>query len=150
MKMENRTKEAANPKALVRKIKNITEGFLNKKNIFAVVGVSRNPEKYGHKIYIDLKKANYRVYPVNPKIDRILGDRCYSKLEDLPVKPDVVNLVVPPKVTEKIVEDCKKIGIKKIWMQPGSESKKAIKFCNENNIKVLYGVCVMMERGKTV
>jgi predicted CoA-binding protein len=69
-------------------------------------------------------------------------------LEKLPVKPDVVNVVVPPKVTEHLVETCKKLGITKVWMQPGSESEKAIKFCEENGINVVYGVCVMVERAK--
>jgi predicted CoA-binding protein len=132
----------------VRRIKDKIKEFLNKKNIFAVVGVSRNPEKYGSKVYNDLKKANYEVYPINPHIDKIFGDKCYPRLRDLPVKPDVVDVVVPPDVTEKIVAECGELGINKVWMQPGSESEKAIRFCNENNIKVLHGVCVIVERGK--
>ena len=66
--------------------------FLNKKNVFAVVGASRDPKKYGHQVYKDLRKAGYHVYPVNPNADEILGDRCYPSIEDLPVKPDVVDL----------------------------------------------------------
>jgi len=46
------------------------------------------------------------------------------------------------------VISCKKLSIMKVWMQPGSESEKAIKFCEENNIDVVYGVCVMIERAK--
>jgi hypothetical protein len=123
----------------------ITE-FLDKKNVFAVVGASRNPKKYGHQVYRDLRNAGYRVYPINPNADEILGDRCYPSLEALPERPDVVDLVVPPKVTERVVEACKTLGIKKVWMQPGSESEKAIKFCKENDIHVVHGVCVMVER----
>lgn len=66
----------------------------------------------------------------------------------MPEKPDVVNLVVPPKVTNKIVKTCKELGIKKVWMQPGSESEEAIKFCHENGIEAVYGVCIMIERRK--
>ncbi len=120
--------------------------FLNKKNIFAVVGASRDPEKYGYQVYKDLKEAGYKVYPVNPNADEILGDRCYPDLGDLPTKPDVVDVVVPPKVTEEIVKTCKRLGITKVWMQPGSESETAVKFCDENGIDVVYGVCVMVER----
>ena len=120
--------------------------FLNKKNTFAVVGASRDPKKYGYQVYRDLKEAGYQVYPVNPNSDRILGDKCYPDLVDLPTRPDVVDVVVPPKVTEEIVKVCKKLGITKVWMQPGSESETAIKFCNENGIDVVHGVCVMIER----
>lgn len=120
--------------------------FLEKTNIFAVVGASRDPEKYGHQVYKDLKTAGYKVYPVNPNAKEILGDKCYPDLKNLPTKPDVVNIVVPPKVTEKTVKTCKMLGITKVWMQPGSESENAIKFCHENGIDVMYGVCVMIER----
>jgi len=122
--------------------------FLNKRNIFAVVGASRDPEKYGYQVYKDLKEAGYRVYPVNPNADKILGNKCYPSLGDLPTKPDVVDVVVPPKVTEKIVKTCKKLGITKVWMQPGSESETAIKFCSENGIDVVHDRCVMIERRK--
>jgi predicted CoA-binding protein len=120
--------------------------FLNKRNIFAVVGASRDPKKYGYQVYKDLKEAGYKVYPVNPNANEILGDRCYPDLRDLPTKPDVVDVVVPPKVTEEIVKTCKRLGITRVWMQPGSESETAIKFCNENSINMVHGVCVMVER----
>jgi len=126
----------------------LIKSFLNKKNVFAVMGASRNPKKYGHQVYRNLRSAGYRVYPVNPNADEVLGDKCYPSLEDLPVKPDVVDMVVPPNVTEEVVKTCKKLGISKVWMQPGSESEEAINFCKENGIEVVYGVCVMIEGEK--
>ena len=120
--------------------------FLDKKNVFAVVGASRNPKKYGHQVYKDLRNAGYRVYPVNPNTNEIFGDKCYPSLEALPVKPDVADLVVPLTKTEQVVKTCKKLGIKKVWMQPGSEAETAINFCTENAIHVIHGVCVMIER----
>jgi predicted CoA-binding protein len=120
--------------------------FLDKKNKFAVVGVSRDPAKYGHQVYKDLRSAGYEVYAVNPNASEVLGDRCYPSLEALPVKPDVVNVVVPPRVAEVVLKACKKLGVKRVWMQPGSESEAAINFCVENGIEVIYGVCVMIER----
>jgi len=129
-------------------MKDLINKFLNKKNVFAVIGVSRNPKKYGSRVYNDLKKNEYKVYPINPNIDEILGDKCYSRLANLPSKPDVVDVVVPPGITEKIVKDCKKLGIRKIWMQPGSESKAAIEFCKRNNIQILYDMCIMVKRKK--
>jgi len=126
----------------------LVESFLNKKNVIAVVGASREPEKYGHRVYKDLKSGGYKVYPVNPNADEVLGDKCYTSLEALPERPDVVDVVVPPKVTEEIVITCKKLGITKVWMQPGSESETAIKFCKDNNIAVIFGKCIMVERHK--
>jgi len=123
--------------------------FLNKRNVFAVVGASRDPEKYGHQVYKDLRSAGYEVYPVNPKAEEILGDRCYVDIKEVPRKPDVVDFVVPPEVTERILETCFKLGVMRVWLQPGSESKKAIKFCQDHGIKVVHGVCVMVQRRKS-
>jgi len=122
--------------------------ILERKNVIAVVGASRDPEKYGHRVYGDLKEAGYAVYPVNPNAAEILGDRCYPDLKSLPVKPDVVNVVVPPEVTEEVVKSCKELGITKVWMQPGSESEKAVEYCEANGIDVVYGICIMVERRK--
>jgi predicted CoA-binding protein len=126
----------------------LIRAFLNKQNIFAVVGASRDPKKYGYQVYKDLKNAGYEVYAVNPNAEKILGDKCYPSLENLPTKPDIVDIVVPPRVTEEVVKTCKELGITRVWMQPGSESEKAIKFCEENTIDVVYGVCVMIERAR--
>jgi predicted CoA-binding protein len=122
--------------------------FLDTKNVFAVVGASKDPEKYGHRVYKDLRSAGLNVYPVNPNAEEILGDKCYPSIEALPVKPDVVDVVVSPKITEETVRTCWKLGITKVWMQPGSESQAAINFCNENGMEVIYGICIMEERRK--
>lgn len=128
---------------------NLLSDFLRKENVFAVVGVSRNPAKYGHQVYKDLKGAGYTVYPVNPTIKEVLGDRCYPSLRELPERPDVVDTVVPPDVTERIVAECKELGITRVWMQPGSESGAAIEFCRENKIMVVHGLCVIVTRRAT-
>jgi predicted CoA-binding protein len=120
--------------------------MLDKNNVVAVVGASRNPEKYGHRVYKDLKQAGYKVFPVNPNADEVLGDKCYPNLVSLPRKPEVVNLVVQPPVTEQTVKECRQLGIKMVWMQPGSESEEAIKHCTENGVQVVYGECIMVQR----
>lgn len=111
---------------------------------FAVVGATDNPEKYGYQILANLKKRGYEVYPVNPRLKTIEGMECFATLADLPVKVDVVDFVVPPSATESILRECLELGLGRIWLQPGSESKAAVEFCQENNFKVVYNVCVMM------
>jgi predicted CoA-binding protein len=111
---------------------------------FAVVGATDNPQKYGNQIVRNLKSRGYEVYPVNPKLKELEGLTCYSSLADIPVKVDVVDFVVLPAVTEGILKECEELGLSRIWLQPGSESAKAIAFCHENNLKVVHDVCVMM------
>ena len=115
-----------------------------KQKTFAVVGASSNPEKYGYTITKNLLDRGYTVYPVNPRLDQLHGVKCYKSLADIPVKVDVVDMVVPPKITEEVVKECLKLGLKRVWMQPGSESEAAVEFCNKNGIKVIHGACVMM------
>lgn len=111
---------------------------------FAVIGATDNTEKYGNKIFKNLSRRGYEVYPVNPGLKEIEGVKCYSSITDVPVKVDVVDFVVPPPVTESILKECKKLGLGHIWLQPGSENDAAIAFCHDNKLKVVYGTCVML------
>ena len=67
--------------------------FMSKKNL-AIVGVSRKKSKFGNVIYKELKKKGFNVYGVNPNMENIEGDKCYSTLKELEGKVDgVVNVV---------------------------------------------------------
>jgi len=124
------------------------EEMLEEENVFAVVGASRNPEKYGHKVFRDLLEAGYEVYSVNPRAGEILGHRAYGSLEELPKRPDVVVFVVPPAITERMARSCVELGVRYVWMQPGAESEKAIRELEEAGVKVIHGVCIMITRRK--
>jgi predicted CoA-binding protein len=116
--------------------------------VYAVVGVSTNKEKYGYKVFQDLREGDYTVYPVNPLCEDIYGEKCYQDLSSLPEKPDVVEFVCPPDVTDAVVRKLPSMGIDKAWMQPGAESPQAIEFCKQHGIKVLHDICIMVERRK--
>ena len=122
--------------------------LLDEGNVFAVVGASRNPEKYGHKVFKDLLEAGYEVYPVNPKAEKILGRKCYPDLKSLPKRPDVVVFVVPPEVTRSLAGQCIELGVKFVWMQPGAESREAIRELEEAGVEVFHNVCIMITRRK--
>ena len=114
--------------------------------VWAVVGASLSPEKYGHQIFRNLRAAGYIVYGVNPGGGEIEGQRLYPSLADLPEKPAVVDIVVPPKVAGEIVRQCAELGLGRVWMQPGSESEEAIRFCQEKGIEVVHGACAMIRK----
>ncbi len=119
--------------------------FINQR-VWAIVGASSDPEKFGHKIFVALKGAGYTVYPVNPKGGEIAGDKVYPSLADLPVKPAVVDIVVHPAVAEEIARECAELGLRRVWLQPGAESQAAIRYCQENSIEVVHGDCAMRRR----
>jgi len=124
-------------------VQDLIKEFIAQKK-FAVVGATDNPDKYGHQVLVNLKNRDYEVYPVNPRLETIEGMKCYATLSELPAKVDVVDFVVPPAATESILKECLKLGLNRIWLQPGSESEAAVRFCEDNNLKVVHGVCVMM------
>jgi len=117
--------------------------FLNNKSI-AVVGVSRDNKKFGYIAYKFLKEKDYRVFPVNPNVGTVDSDKCYPNLSSIKENIEGVLLVVPPQKAELAVSEAHDLGIKSVWFQQGSSSNEAIKFCEENNISVVSGECIMM------
>jgi predicted CoA-binding protein len=121
----------------------LVDEFLAQKKI-AVVGVSRKKTKFGNAIYKELKQKGYKVFPVNPNMQSFEGDNCYPDLLSLPEKVDAVVINVPPVQTEKVVKEAKEAGINKVWLQQGSQSEAAIKFCEENGIDYVSNECILM------
>lgn len=116
------------------------------RRLWAVVGASNDETKYGNRIFRSLANSGYQVYPVNPKGGEINGAPVYASLADLPQRPEVVDLVVPPAVTEQIVKQIQQLGLSRVWMQPGAESEAAIAYCREHNIQVVHDACAMKLR----
>jgi len=128
---------------MMEKIKNIDE-FLNQDKI-AVVGASTDRDKFGNKVFRKLQDQGLTVYPVNPSASSVEGAKSYPSLKDLPEKVDGIVLVVPPSVTEKIVQEALEMGIDRIWMQPGAESEEAVKLCQEKGICYIARECIMVK-----
>ena len=120
------------------------EEFLSKEN-WAVIGVSSDPAKYGNKVYFKLKRCGYNVFAINPKLNEIDGDPCYPNLSALPLVPDAISIVVPPKVTEQVIDECAKLGIQRIWMQPGSESEEALQKGDKQGLQLIHNQCVLIQ-----
>lgn len=125
----------------------LIKSFLEQKT-FAVVGSFRNETKYAYKIFKSLTEKGYEVFPVNPGIQEVEGRTCYKTISDIPYDVDVVNIVTPPAITEGIVRECLRKGIKRVWLQPGAENHAVITFCHDNNIELIHGICVMLESVK--
>ena len=114
------------------------------KKIWAVVGANENPEKYGNMIYKKLKERGYTVYPVNPQRDTVDGDKCYPDLQSLPQVPEVIDMVVSPKRGIAIIEEAAKLGIKNIWLQPGTFDDELLSLIERLNLLAVQA-CVLVE-----
>jgi len=117
--------------------------FLQQEKI-AVVGASRNKDKFGNMIYKDLKTAGYKVMAVNPNADMVDGDRCFAGLGALPEKPDGVLIVLPAKQGIEIVEEAARMGVRHVWVQQGANSPEIDKRLEELNLVAVSGECIFM------
>ena len=113
------------------------------KNI-AVVGVSFDESKYGYRIFQDLLNAGFKVFGINPRGGELLEQKIYPSLKDLGFVPDLVLTVVPPVVTENIIGEASELGIKEIWMQPGSQSDEVVELAKSFGMKVTHDSCFMV------
>lgn len=111
---------------------------------FAVIGVSPNTQKYGWIVYQDLKSRGRRVYAVNPNYAEVHGNPCNASLADLPETPAVVVTVVPPAVTRATVQQALALGVRRFWMQPGSEDDEAIAAAEAAGAQVVHHQCIML------
>jgi predicted CoA-binding protein len=118
------------------------DDFLSLKRI-AVAGVSRDPggTHASNGIYTRFKERGYEVFPVNPNADKVMGDTCYRSLKDIPGGVDGVVIATHPKDTLSVAQDCKALGIDKVWIHKnigaGSYTKEAHEYCRQNGITAL-------------
>jgi predicted CoA-binding protein len=111
----------------------------------AVVGLSENPGKPSHYVSAYMQQHGYKIYPVNPSIDSVLGVKSYASLAELPVKPDVVNVFRVASMIPAIVDEMLMLGLKDLWVQQGIMNLDAAKRAEEGGIRVVMDRCIMVE-----
>lgn len=115
---------------------------------FAVAGASADRCKYGNKVLRCYMQNHKRVYPIHPSLQEIEGLKVYAKVLDLPDNVKSLSIITPPPVTEKIIEELALTDIQHVWMQPGAESQKAIKRCQDLGIELIaQGPCILVYLG---
>lgn len=115
---------------------------------FAVVGASPDRTKFGNKVLRCYVQHGRKVVPVHPKEPAVEGLAAFPSLSAIPARPGAVSVITPPAVTEKVVEECGKLGIRRVWIQPGAESDAAIRRARELGIDVIAGgPCLLVELG---
>jgi len=119
------------------------EKFLEPKKL-AIAGVSRDPKKFGHQVYDELKKRGYEVYPVNPQTSEIAGEKCYRSVSELPAGVDRMLIVTPKNETDAILREAVKKGITRVWVQQMSETKDTVKIAKEYNVDLISKKCIFI------
>jgi predicted CoA-binding protein len=111
----------------------------------AVIGLSDRPDRPSHYVSAYMQQHGYKVYPVNPSLTEVLGEKSYASLPDLPIKPDLVNVFRVPSLIPAIVDEMLMLGLKNIWIQQGIVNKEAAARAEQGGIGVVMDRCIMIE-----
>lgn len=111
----------------------------------AVVGASRDRDKYGNKVLRAYMQQNRPVYPVHPREPDVEGLTAYPNLGSIPEGVYGVSVITPPALGESIVEQAAALGIRYIWFQPGAESDAALAKARQHGMTVIAnGPCILV------
>jgi len=128
--------------------------ILQKSKVIAVVGLSRDPEKASHRVSLYMKKHGFTIIPVNPTADRILSEKSYTSLVDIPSEIqkalDIIDIFRPAENVPSIVKQAIKLRETHgkpdvIWMQLGIVNEDAAKAAEEAGLSVIMDKCIMIE-----
>ncbi len=110
----------------------------------ALVGATDAPWKYGNTILRNLRGKGFTVFAVNRDRETVAGDPAYATLADLPERPTIINVVVPPPEGPGIVRQVAELGWDHVWFQPGAESAAAREVAEELGVTILDDACTMV------
>ncbi len=115
----------------------------------AVVGLSADPDKPSHYVSAYMQQQGYRMIPVNPAVETVLGEKSYASLSDLPEKPDVVNVFRAATAIPGIVAEMGQLGLCNLWVQLGIINLQAAERAEAIGIRVVMDRCIMVEHRRT-
>lgn len=124
-------------------LKRAIEDFRGARRI-AVVGASRDPSKYGYKVFYHLERAGYEVYAINPNCSGIGSHPCYDDFNELPESVDAAIFITPPTATLKQVGAALEHGIDLLWVQPGAADDAVLERAREAGARLVHGRCALV------
>lgn len=116
--------------------------ILDNTKTIAVVGLSDNPERTSYQISKAMQEAGYRIIPVNPKIESVLGERAYPSLADIDEQFDMINVFRRSEFLPAIAEEAIQTNCNVFWAQQGVHNGQAYKLLKENGFTVIMDMCI--------
>jgi predicted CoA-binding protein len=112
----------------------------------AIIGLSANEARPSFRVARGLQQLGYRIIPVRPAVTCVLGEAAYPDLDSLPVRPDIVDVFRAAEHIPAIVEDCIRLGIKRIWLQEGIINEAAAQRAQNAGMTVVMDRCLWRDR----
>ena len=125
----------------------ITE-ILQNERVVAVVGLSSDTDRPSYRVAQYLQEHGYRIVPVNPGCQEILGERCYATLKDIPFPVAVVDIFRKVDAIPEIVDEAIALGAKVVWMQQGLEEPHSARRAKQAGLRVVMDRCMKIEHGQ--
>lgn len=127
--------------ASAEEITKILDGY----QVVAVVGLSAKPDRPSYQVAQYLQEHGYRIIPVNPGCQEILGEKCYPSLKDIPFPVEVVDIFRKVDAIPGIVDDAIAVGAKAVWMQQGLEEPVSGGKARQAGLAVVMDRCMKIE-----
>ena len=109
----------------------------------AIIGASANPEKFGNKAVRAYTQQGWTVYPVNPKETNIEGLCVYKSVREIPGSVDEASIYLAPHLVPAILQEIGTKGIKKVWLNPGTESDDAVDRAEELGLEAIVACSIV-------
>ena len=122
-------------------IKAILEGA----GAIAVVGLTANPDRPAYEVSEAMLHRGYRIIPVNPKGEDVLGQQGYKSLKDIPEPIDIVNVFRRAEHTPEVAAEAAEVGAKTLWLQLGIASEESARIATEAGMNVIMDRCIKVE-----
>ena len=114
----------------------------------AIVGLSKDPLRPSNFIGFYLKRHGYKIVPVNPREQEILGEKSYPSLKDIPLPVDIVNVFRRPDAVPDIAREAVAIGAKALWLQFGVISPGGARIAENGGLDVIMDRCMKVEHAR--
>ncbi|KAA9161876.1 CoA-binding protein [Amycolatopsis acidicola] len=124
----------------------LAERVLAEAETIAVVGLSRSPHKSAHSVPASLQAAGFRIIPVHPSADVLLGERVYRSLAEIPFPVDIVDVFRPAPEAPGIAGQAVAIGAKALWLQQGIVSAEARRIATDGELAYIEDRCIAVVR----
>jgi len=121
------------------------EQILKTYKTIAVVGLSPKSHRASHRVSEYMKSQGYRIVPVRPGIDEVLGEKAYPSLKDIPFPVEIVDVFRRSEHVLPIAEDAVAIGAKVLWLQEGIINTEAEKLCKDAGMDVIMDRCILKD-----
>ncbi len=120
-------------------------GILQRYHTIAVVGLSQKLERDSHRVARYLQAQGFRIIPVNPGQQEILGETCYPSLTAIPEPVEIVDVFQRSDAIPPIAEEAVRIGARVFWMQLGIRNDAAVKILQNAGLEVIMDHCIKVE-----